>query len=57
MVCGGVIPPQDYQFLYDAGVADVFGPGKWRTSSTVQKLILHQNPQKTELRGASKPKG
>ncbi|KAI0226495.1 Methylmalonyl-CoA mutase, mitochondrial [Lamellibrachia satsuma] len=27
VVCGGVIPPQDYQFLYDAGVADVFGPG------------------------------
>ena len=27
IVCGGVIPSQDYQFLYDAGVAAIFGPG------------------------------
>ena len=27
VVCGGVIPPQDYQLLYDAGVAAVYGPG------------------------------
>ena len=27
IVCGGVIPQQDYDFLYDAGVAAVFGPG------------------------------
>jgi methylmalonyl-CoA mutase len=27
VVAGGVIPPQDYQFLYDAGVSAVFGPG------------------------------
>ncbi len=27
VVCGGVIPAQDYQFLYDAGVAAIFGPG------------------------------
>ena len=27
VVCGGVIPPQDYDFLRDAGVAAVFGPG------------------------------
>ncbi|HSL58278.1 MAG TPA: methylmalonyl-CoA mutase, partial [Acidimicrobiales bacterium] len=27
VVCGGVIPPQDHQFLHDAGVAAVFGPG------------------------------
>jgi methylmalonyl-CoA mutase len=25
--CGGVIPPQDYEFLYQAGVAAIFGPG------------------------------
>jgi methylmalonyl-CoA mutase len=24
---GGVIPQQDYQFLYDAGVKAIFGPG------------------------------
>lgn len=27
VVAGGVIPAQDYQVLYDAGVAAVFGPG------------------------------
>jgi len=27
VVAGGVIPPKDYQFLYDHGVAEVFGPG------------------------------
>ena len=27
VVCGGVIPPQDYDMLTDAGVAAVFGPG------------------------------
>ncbi len=27
VVCGGVIPPQDHQFLHDAGVVAVFGPG------------------------------
>ena len=27
VVCGGVIPAQDYNFLYDAGVAAIFGPG------------------------------
>ena len=27
VVCGGVIPAQDYQFLYDNGVAAIFGPG------------------------------
>jgi methylmalonyl-CoA mutase len=27
VVAGGVIPPKDYEFLYEAGVAEVFGPG------------------------------
>jgi len=27
VVCGGVIPREDYQALYDAGVKTVFGPG------------------------------
>lgn len=27
VVCGGVIPPQDYDFLSEAGVAAIFGPG------------------------------
>ena len=27
VICGGVIPEQDYAFLREAGVAEVFGPG------------------------------
>ncbi|MDR1985056.1 MAG: methylmalonyl-CoA mutase [Prevotellaceae bacterium] len=27
VICGGVIPAQDYQALYDAGTAAIFGPG------------------------------
>ena len=27
MICGGVIPAQDYEFLYGAGVKAIFGPG------------------------------
>jgi methylmalonyl-CoA mutase len=27
VVCGGVIPPQDYDFLTSAGVAAIYGPG------------------------------
>ncbi|MDF3414297.1 methylmalonyl-CoA mutase [Sulfitobacter sp. M57] len=27
VICGGVIPQQDYEFLYDAGVKAIFGPG------------------------------
>jgi methylmalonyl-CoA mutase len=27
VIAGGVIPPNDYQFLYDAGVVAIFGPG------------------------------
>ena len=27
VICGGVIPQQDYKFLYDSGVKAIFGPG------------------------------
>ena len=27
VIAGGVIPPKDYDFLYDSGVSAVFGPG------------------------------
>lgn len=28
VIAGGVIPPQDYDFLKKSGVAAIFGPGK-----------------------------
>jgi methylmalonyl-CoA mutase len=27
VVCGGVIPPQDYDFLKGKGVSAIYGPG------------------------------
>jgi len=27
VICGGVIPAQDYQYLYDTGAVAIFGPG------------------------------
>ncbi|MCX7832846.1 MAG: methylmalonyl-CoA mutase [Ignavibacteria bacterium] len=27
IICGGVIPPQDYEFLYKHGASAIFGPG------------------------------
>ncbi len=27
VICGGVIPAQDYKYLYDAGTVAIFGPG------------------------------
>jgi methylmalonyl-CoA mutase len=38
VVAGGVIPPGDYQFLYDAGVNGVFGPGTSITESADKVL-------------------
>ena len=37
---GGVIPPQDYQFLYDCGVAAIFGPGTPIATSAIAMLEL-----------------
>ena len=28
VIVGGVIPPQDYEFLFNEGVKSIFGPGK-----------------------------
>jgi methylmalonyl-CoA mutase len=38
IVAGGVIPPQDYQALYDAGAVAIFGPGT--VISTAAEVIL-----------------
>ena len=40
VVAGGVIPPQDYDFLFNAGVAAVFGPGTKIADSAVKMLEL-----------------
>ena len=40
IICGGVIPPQDYDFLYKAGAGAIFGPG---TKLPVAALEVGQN--------------
>ena len=40
VVAGGVIPPQDYQYLFDAGVAAVFGPGTPVSVSAIKMMEL-----------------
>ena len=42
VVAGGVIPTQDYDFLYKAGVAAIFGPGTpvAYSAATMMKLML-----------------
>ncbi len=40
VVCGGVIPKQDYDFLYASGVSDIFGPGTIIAKAAID--ILHK---------------
>ena len=43
VIVGGVIPPQDYKFLYDAGVAGIFGPGTSvaKAAKQILEILLH----------------
>jgi len=38
VIAGGVIPPKDYDFLYDAGVTAVFGPGTILPKAAIEIL-------------------
>ncbi|MDR0349765.1 MAG: methylmalonyl-CoA mutase [Tannerella sp.] len=40
VIAGGVIPAQDYDFLYKAGVAAIFGPGTSVAKAAVQMLEI-----------------
>ena len=40
VVAGGVIPAQDYDFLYKAGVAAIFGPGTPVATSVIKMLEI-----------------
>ena len=40
VVVGGVIPPQDYEFLFNCGVAAVFGPGTVISKAAIDILDL-----------------
>jgi len=43
VIVGGVIPAQDYQFLYDAGAVAVFGPGTKISEAAISILEILLN--------------
>merc|ERR1712233_82853 len=49
VIAGGVIPPQDYEFLYSKGVAAVFGPGTRIPQAAVE--VINQIDQKLQASG------
>ena len=48
VICGGVIPHQDYDFLYKAGVKAIFGPGTNIPSAAKEILGLIGTPRAAE---------
>lgn len=40
VIVGGVIPAQDYQYLYDAGAVAIFGPGTKIPAAAIQMLDI-----------------
>ncbi len=46
VVCGGVIPAQDYQYLYDRGVKAIFGPGTNIPKAASEIIRLIQTARK-----------
>ena len=40
VIVGGVIPHQDYQYLYDAGAVAIFGPGTVITEAAIKMLEI-----------------
>ena len=40
VIAGGVIPAQDYDFLYQAGVAAIFGPGTSVAKAAVEMMNI-----------------
>jgi methylmalonyl-CoA mutase len=40
VIVGGVIPKQDYQYLFDAGAIAVFGPGTKISDAAIKILEI-----------------
>ena len=43
VICGGVIPEKDYEFLYEAGVSAIFGPGTNITKAALTTIDAAHN--------------
>ncbi|MFA7601774.1 MAG: methylmalonyl-CoA mutase [Novosphingobium sp.] len=54
VIAGGVIPPQDYEFLRNAGVQGIYGPGSnvVECAADVLRLLGHNMPPVGELEAA-----
>ena len=55
VVAGGVIPPQDYDYLRDAGVQGIYGPGSnvVECAADMLRLLGHNMPPPGSTLGAS----
>ncbi|CAN5158673.1 methylmalonyl-CoA mutase [soil metagenome] len=55
VIAGGVIPPQDYDYLRDAGVQGIYGPGTnvVEAAADVLRLLGHNMPPAGELSEAA----
>ena len=53
VICGGVIPPQDYPALKEAGVAAIYGPGTNIPISAFELVGMIER----SLEGSSSPSG
>ncbi|WP_068113786.1 methylmalonyl-CoA mutase [Tropicimonas marinistellae] len=47
VICGGVIPHQDYEYLYNAGVKAIFGPGTNIPAAAQELMQLIGTPRDT----------
>ncbi len=46
VVCGGVVPPQDYEFLINCGVKAIYGPGSNISKSAIEIVRLLRSRQR-----------
>ncbi|KAJ0411608.1 hypothetical protein ATCC90586_004077 [Pythium insidiosum] len=52
VMCGGVIPPKDYQFLYDQGVGAIFGPGTRLPQCALETLrAIYKKKEQNQEKG------
>ena len=53
VVCGGVIPPQDYETLFSQGVSAIYGPGTNITQAAKEVLaLIRQVNQKKDIKSS-----
>ncbi|MEM7093014.1 MAG: methylmalonyl-CoA mutase [Actinomycetota bacterium] len=53
VICGGVIPPKDYDELYAAGVGAIFGPGTNIPEAAAEVIDLVKNTKQDTTQGVS----